>query len=499
MKQIIDLIKIEVSNIHFLKADKNLALKEIMTMLILALSVAVYGYIFMQSINDTYIRNSSIIVVFVLALLASSYEFFLNVNAILYNYDGYQMLCHFPIETYKIVLAKEICLILSILRWQFIIGFSFSIVYVLFLHYSIAYLFSCLLILISSSLAICILGGLLVVFCNRNGWKLSVFYSMIFLIIGIGIIRIFIHKIKYEIVLIVNQVLMLLSDPTYALWFLFVHVFLFMLLLLLVEKTYVSTMCRIEHKRKCKKKIKSQSKQNSVVKALCLKEKRGFWSSGLYVTNTMVCIAVFSVVLLGICFVPEKLVKDVLLQTGMGTEIKIMLPMLLAFVVGMSCPTYCSLSFEGKSMGVLKSMPISFRELLISKVQFYVMLVFPFVLVDAAMLEYVVNRQLQIIELVPLLILPLIFSIVIGVIGLWLDMMFGSFEWISPVSIIKQNVTLPLMMLVCVTLSGIPASFVFGLHMEPWMAYGVTVLLWIGFGLGFYVLTKKRAKRRLYM
>ena len=100
-------------------------------------------------------------------------------------------------------------------------------------------------------------------------------------------------------------------------------------------------------------------------------------------------------------------------------------------------------------------------------------------------------------EVLLLIIFPLIFSIVVGIIGIWLDIIFGSFEWINPISVVKQSITLPLMMMFNVILIGIPVGLEFILHLEKLVLYIIVGFIWSLIGVVFFNLAKSAAKRKL--
>lgn len=87
------------------------------------------------------------------------------------------------------------------------------------------------------------------------------------------------------------------------------------------------------------------------------------------------------------------------------------------------------------------------------------------------------------------------FIIVMGNVGILLDLLLGSTEWENPITVIKQSITMPLQMLCASVLLCIPMECVFLHLLSNQVLYFMTVLYLMLIEVYVYNITKKVAMK----
>ena len=129
---------------------------------------------------------------------------------------------------------------------------------------------------------------------------------------------------------------------------------------------------------------------------------------------------------------------------------------LLAFVIGLliilSNVTYASISIEGKQRELLKSYPVSIKELLLAKYLFHLSLTVPMIFICATLLGIVCRMNIS--EYCLLFFLPTVFSVFAGALGLLINLVFPNYEWENITYIVKQSISAIITILLSVLIVG---------------------------------------------
>lgn len=128
----------------------------------------------------------------------------------------------------------------------------------------------------------------------------------------------------------------------------------------------------------------------------------------------------------------------------------------LAFVIGLliilSNVTYASISIEGKQRELLKSYPVSIKELLLAKYLFHLSLTVPMIFICATLLGIVCRMNIS--EYCLLFFLPTVFSVFAGALGLLINLVFPNYEWENITYIVKQSISAIITILLSVLIVG---------------------------------------------
>ncbi len=175
-------------------------------------------------------------------------------------------------------------------------------------------------------------------------------------------------------------------------------------------------------------------KQQGLLKALYLRELRRYFSSSIYVTNTIIgpvlgCMMSLALLIAG----PDSLNT---LLPGMP-ELNALIPYVYAGVACMMNTTSVSISMEGRQFWIVKSLPIPTKTLLDSKLLLNLTLLLP---------SYVLSEVFLILSLKPdfgdllaLLLIPLSMMLLSVVLGITVNLKLHSFDWEKQEQVVKQS------------------------------------------------------------
>ena len=177
--------------------------------------------------------------------------------------------------------------------------------------------------------------------------------------------------------------------------------------------------------------------QQSVMKTLVKKEAARYFSSGVYVANTVigpVLAVVFSVA--AAFFDLSKPIEDL---KGLPFTVTLAagVPYLLGFFFNMMCITASSISIEGKSWWIPRTLPLSAKEILGSKLLFNLIFVVPFYGLSEIIMLFTLRVSLA--DRLWLLLIPgagIIFAVLFG---MFLNLKFPKFRWENETEVVKQS------------------------------------------------------------
>ena len=238
------------------------------------------------------------------------------------------------------------------------------------------------------------------------------------------------------------------------LYYVLISVVPFGLFIFLIEKNYVklNTSGNGGYKNKnfkLEEELKKEKKNNKIGKLLT-KEFKYFFSTSIYCMNVIVGPIMACVVAVGMYITINS--------TSGGTDLPhVLSTVILIFTttmsVGMLPSTSCSISLEGKTFWIIKTAPIKTEKVFIAKVLMYFILCIPFELV--ATLIGLFLWKIRIIDAVFLFVIPMIGSLSMGMLALWVNTCKYRFDWTNPTQIVKQSADTLLSMLLSFLLDAI--------------------------------------------
>lgn len=221
-----------------------------------------------------------------------------------------------------------------------------------------------------------------------------------------------------------------------------------------VIRTYKRNCAKVQLYSEKRKYIKMRYKKHTKLSSLFRRELKRYFSTPVYLLNTMLGIVSLILLTLYSCLKTENVIMYLKL-IGMSFKVE-NTSILLVFAVGLliilSNVTYASISIEGKQRELLKSYPISIKELLLAKYLFHLFLTVPMIFICATLLGIVFCMNVS--EYCLLFFLPTVFSAFAGALGLFVNLIFPNYEWENVTYIVKQSISAIITILLSVLIVG---------------------------------------------
>lgn len=273
---------------------------------------------------------------------------------------------------------------------------------------------------------------------------------------------------------------MVQGRPGAMLLFLAVSIGAFLLFLEALRPFY-GKICALLGARETKGNYRmTQLKANSVLRSLTERELRRYFSSTVYVTNTIIGPLMMVLLAATILIMGEQSMESLL---GMPGIVRKTLPVLLGFLPAMMPTTACSISMEGKHWWMLQTLPVTRGQMVWSKVCTNLCVSLPFYLLSEILLFLALRPAPA--DMVWLLAMPLAYILFSARAGLAINEKFPLFNWENEVRPVKQGAATMITLLV----TGVAALAPMGVLMAcpgipAGAVYAVTLcLLLLGIGV----------------
>ena len=230
-----------------------------------------------------------------------------------------------------------------------------------------------------------------------------------------------------------------------------ISVLLFGLFVFVLQKNYVKVSSLINAHSASKAYEMGTLQRKSILRSLWEREMRHYFSSSIYVTNTMVgyllmVVTSFVILVWGITEMEKALgVSGVLLRV---------LPVVLGMMPGLMPTTASSISIEGKEWWIAQTLPISMRELVTSKILTNITVAMPFYVVSEILVLIAVKPKGM--EFLWLLLIPALYIWLSAVSGIAINLKLPVFNWESEVYVIKQSAATFVSMLAGLVFGAVP-------------------------------------------
>ncbi len=169
-----------------------------------------------------------------------------------------------------------------------------------------------------------------------------------------------------------------------------------------------------------------------VLKALYIREAKRYFSSSIYVTNTILGPILGAVMAVALCVTGVDSI-----QNALPVDVKGILPFVFAAVFCMMTTTATAISMEGKQFWTVKSLPIPTKTLLDSKILLNLSLMLPFYIVSVVAMA--IATKPNFLQLLWLLLLPGAIIVFVVVFGITVNLKFHSFDWEEEGTVVKQS------------------------------------------------------------
>ena len=256
----------------------------------------------------------------------------------------------------------------------------------------------------------------------------------------------------------------------------------FLLLAALVQWKFTA-ICTALNARTARKNYELQSLMaGSPLKALYIRELKRYFSSVIYVCNTLIGYLLMVVFAVAVSVTGLDKMEQMM---GLPNLFKRILPLVLALICSFSSTTTSSISMEGRQWWLIRSLPVSTEQILNSKMLVNLTAALPCYAVSAAILLFSVDVSL--LERLWIVVIPLVYILFVTVAGITINLRMPVFDWEAEAAVVKQSgaaftalavgvVSALAPVAVLIALPSVPAHLVMGVTAA--VILGVTVVLY---------------------
>lgn len=228
------------------------------------------------------------------------------------------------------------------------------------------------------------------------------------------------------------------GNVSFLMIFIVVSIALFWMVFQWISRHYLKVLSSIENQTGSTYSFRSL-RSASIMKALIIKEFRHYFSSSLYVSNTLIGLILGIVLVVVAYMIPmDELIMMMELPVSLE-KITLIFPAIFAMVCSMCCTSACALSLEGKGLWLIQSLPVCERDIKISKIWMNLMLNLPIVIVGSFLI--VIRFQLTGLNCILGLCFPVLVNVFSAINGMLGNVLFQNYRWTNEVQVIKQGLS----------------------------------------------------------
>ncbi len=414
-----------------------------------------YGYILLGL--ETVVPMYLIMISSILILFFSMFK----AEKVIFQKNSYEILCSMPVSKTAIVVSRFLSMYLGNVLLAFLVMIPGMGVYAYFMRPGFCFYFFGvvgMLVLPMIPMTVATLIGALITAIS-SGMKhknlVAAFLSVALVVGGLfaGTKLSILEKtdITKEMLLdlagIVSHVIGKLYPPAiwlgeamvvgrlfYAVLFFGLSILVFILMVVLVSANF-QRICQSLYSTTAKHNYQMQNlSASSVWKTLYKKELKRYFASSIYVTNTIMGPIMMLALAVALCVMGEEQITHML---PIKTDIIGLIPFALAATSCLMTTTSTSLSMEGKEWWIVKSLPITAKQLFDSKILLNLTVIAPFYVVSE--IAILLTWKPAFLDAVWLIVLPIILVLFACVFGITVNLLFPVFRWENDAVIVKQS------------------------------------------------------------
>lgn len=419
---------------------------------------------------------------FMASILVILFTSIYKAQGILFSFKDYDLLASLPIKKSDILISKMAYLLIINYVFSFFIFLPASIIYYRYTLISPIFFINVIIVFLALPFIPIVIASILALFISYISSRLK--YKNLVIIFGtLGIVFImFIISFKSgDLIqkLILNSksisegvlkvyppailVLRGLSNNNFLYTFSFValSILVFILFIAVFNKSFNSISSRLQESYKKSNYKVREMKTSSQLKALVKKEIKRYFSSPIYVVNTIIGPLMLIGVSIATLFLGEDVIKTIFEVNVVKEIMPLFIIVIVCGILSMSCTTNSSISMEGKNLWILKSSPIKPIDILKAKIIMNLILILPSVLI--ADIIFSISLKLSLIQFAWLLVISIIYSFIVPILGIIINLYFPNLNWTSETAVVKQSASVMIQMIIGVGIIAIPTLiFIYG-------------------------------------
>lgn len=463
---------------------------------IIIIYILFYVYFIANSLMPSFVLiNKPLYLLALLFSICSLYIFFANlfkIKNILFDFKDYDLLMSLPIKRSMIIISKMVSLYITNLLCTLIIMIPGYIAYIRYASLPNHFLFFLLLLaipivpILASSVFGIIVSWLTSFFKNKKIGSYIVYLSIIILVFfgmykinGLDEMAIVNNSInivdnfnKYYI--LTNIFITLLEGFNLISLFAFIIIplGLFVLFIIFINKGYLVLREKLLKQNVKSDYILKRYTINRPLISLYKKEIKRYISSPLYVINTSFGCIIVILLIMSILIFNDNVISRFEKITNFNEIIKNNIFMILSLICVVSSTTNSSISLEGKSLWIMKMLPVSTNNIFISKIMVNLTILIPTIIIASTF--FGIYLHLPFIEFLFLFLIMLAYSLFASINGIIINLIFPKLDYDSEIRVIKQSMSVFISILVGVIVVVLPFNI---LIINTWSIILITSII----------------------
>jgi ABC-2 type transport system permease protein len=225
--------------------------------------------------------------------------------------------------------------------------------------------------------------------------------------------------------------------------------------------------------------------------SLYKRELKRYFSSANYILNTGIGLLLFTMASVALIFMGTGKLETILGIPGAADIIAKAGPIAISLFVVLSCSTACAISLEGKSLWIIKSMPLSTKSIFLSKLAVNLTLSIPAILINASIFAFMFKFSFE--QTMLMYLVPIAYAFFTAFGGLAINLNFPNFTWSNEITVIKQSAAVMLAVFIGMASVALPLVLMFTIHSldAKIVTYATLIILAAADGLLYrYIMTK---------
>lgn len=443
------------------KSERKKNIGKVLIILAAIFYLSWYIYMMVDNLMPSFVLIGKPI--YVLAMLFTFSSLFLiltnlfKIKNILFDFKDYDLLFSLPIKRETIIMSKLASLYIVNLIYTLIIMVPGFIAYIKYVSasFGIIYFLLCLIIplvpIIISSIMGMLLSWIISFFKNKNIGSYIVNLGLVFFALylsfqmegvdpnilasnSIGMIDRF-----GGVYPLTNLFIRLLDHFNFFDFIIYIGVPLVLscVFIILINKCYIRVRTKLlKNNIKSDYEIKKYQKKSALF-SLYKKELKKLFSNSLYSINSLFGCLIIIVMIVALLLFNENVLGRFFAIPDFGTMIKTNICFLVSLFCVLSCTTNSSLSLEGKSLWILKSLPLNGRKIVASKIMVNLTFLLPTIFISSTF--FVFYLHLSFSEALLLYLMPIVYAYYTSCFGIVLNLWFPRFDFDNEIKVIKQS------------------------------------------------------------
>ena len=220
-----------------------------------------------------------------------------------------------------------------------------------------------------------------------------------------------------------------------------INIIPFIIFILIGQKYYFKIISNIKNNKKININNNIKIKLNKPIISLTKKEFMRYFKSSVIIFNTsfgLILLFVFTIIL---CFKGKLSLINLLSNYGIDKNIStnILFYGLLLFSLAMTSITSSSISLEGRTINITKSLPIDYKLIFKSKILNSFIIELPFVI--SSYLLFIIFFSVPIVFVIQLLFLIILVILLNSIIGLIINLKYPKLTCNNDTEVVKQSMS----------------------------------------------------------